>query len=64
MYKSLRVTLETWQAITRISAMTGEPRTKLIARLVEVEERYREHIAHDIAHSTGRSSKGDAEIPH
>jgi hypothetical protein len=38
MYKSLRVTLETWQAITRLCAQTGEPRTKLIARLVNAEE--------------------------
>lgn len=38
MYKSLRVTFETWQAITRISAKTGEPRTRLIERLVKAEE--------------------------
>jgi hypothetical protein len=38
MYKSLRVTFETWQAITRLCAQTGEPRTKLIERLVKAEE--------------------------
>lgn len=40
MYKSLKVTFETWQELTRLSAETGEPRTKLIERLAR-EERER-----------------------
>jgi hypothetical protein len=38
MYKSLKVTFETWQALTRLAAMTGEPRTRLIERLAREEE--------------------------
>lgn len=37
-YKSLKVAYATWQAITRISATTGEPRTQIIDRLVASEE--------------------------
>lgn len=37
-YKSLKVTLETWQAATRVTALTGEPRTKLVERLIKAEE--------------------------
>lgn len=37
-YKSLKVAFATWQAITRISAVTGEPRTHVIDRLVNAEE--------------------------
>ena len=37
-YKSLKITLETWKAITRIAAHTGEPRTRIIERLVKAEE--------------------------
>lgn len=33
-YKSVKVTRETWQRLTQLSALTGEPRTKLIDRLV------------------------------
>lgn len=36
-YKSLKVTYATWQALTRLSAETGEPRTQLIERLVKEE---------------------------
>ena len=36
-YKSLKVTYATWQAITRLAAETGEPRTQLIDRLVQEE---------------------------
>lgn len=39
-YKSLKVTLDTWRELTRLSADTGEPRTRLIERLVR-EERER-----------------------
>lgn len=38
MYKSLKVTFATWQALTRITAKTGEPRTQLIERLARDEE--------------------------
>jgi len=37
-YKSLKVTFETWQLITRLSAQTGEPRTRLIERVMKAEE--------------------------
>jgi predicted DNA-binding protein len=33
-YKSVKVLRETWQRLTQLSALTGEPRTKLIDRLV------------------------------
>lgn len=36
-YKSLKVTRETWQRLTQLSALTGEPRTKLVERLVNEE---------------------------
>lgn len=36
-YKSLKVTLQTWQRLTRLSSITGEPRTRLIDRLVDEE---------------------------
>ncbi len=34
-YKSLKVTYQTWQALTRLSSMTGEPRTRLLERLIK-----------------------------
>lgn len=37
-YKSIKVSFETWQALTRISARTGEPRTEIIGRLAKAEE--------------------------
>ena len=37
-YKSLKVAFATWQAITRICAATGEPRTQVVDRLVKAEE--------------------------
>jgi macrodomain Ter protein organizer (MatP/YcbG family) len=36
-YKSLKVTFATWQAITRISAETGETRAQIIERLAQEE---------------------------
>lgn len=38
MYKSLKVTFATWQAITRIAAITGEARSRIVDRLVKAEE--------------------------
>lgn len=37
-YKSIKVTFETWQALTRISAATGETRTDIMGRLARAEE--------------------------
>lgn len=37
-YVSIRVYLETWQVLTRISAETVEPITRIIARLATQEE--------------------------
>ncbi len=52
-YKSLKVTFETWQRLTQLSSITGEPRTKLIERLVNeaLKKRDPSNIAHNIAHS-------------
>jgi hypothetical protein len=33
-YKSIKVTFETWQALTSLSSKTGEPRTRLLERLI------------------------------
>jgi hypothetical protein len=38
MYKSLKVSFTTWQALTRIAAATGEPRAHIIERLARDEE--------------------------
>lgn len=53
-YKSLKVTFATWQALTRIAAATGEPRTQLIERLAREEE---ERIQRG-ERGTGRSTAG------
>ena len=37
-YKSIKVSFETWQTLTRISARTGEPRTQIMERLARAEE--------------------------
>lgn len=38
-YKSLKVTFATWQALTKLTAQTGETRTRIIERLVNQEYR-------------------------
>jgi macrodomain Ter protein organizer (MatP/YcbG family) len=38
MYKSLKVSFTTWQALTRISARTGEPKSRILERLANEEE--------------------------
>jgi hypothetical protein len=38
MYKSLKVTFATWQALTRIASITGEARSQIIERLARAEE--------------------------
>lgn len=37
-YKSLKVTFTTWQALTRIAAITGEVRGQIVERLARQEE--------------------------
>lgn len=37
-YKSIKVTFATWQALTRLTAVTGESRMSIIERLVKTEE--------------------------
>jgi len=37
-YKSIKVTFATWQALTRLTALTGESRMYIIERLVKAEE--------------------------
>lgn len=37
-YKSLKITFATWQALARIAAQTGETRTRIVDRLVRAEE--------------------------
>lgn len=38
MYKSVKVTFTTWQALTRLTAITGESRAHIIERLAKAEE--------------------------
>lgn len=37
-YKSVKLLFGTWQALTRICAATGEPRTRALERIVKTEE--------------------------
>lgn len=37
-YKSLKLPFPVWQALARIAATTGEPRSHILTRLVEKEE--------------------------
>ena len=64
-YKSLKVTLAIWQAITRIKAQTGEPHTRLIERLIRAEED-RLKIVSNTERNTNTGDTGDTggNIPH
>jgi macrodomain Ter protein organizer (MatP/YcbG family) len=55
MYKSLKVSFATWQALTRISAATGEPRSQIIDRLAQDEEQR----VTNTERNTGAADRGD-----
>ena len=56
MYKSLKVSFATWQALTRISAMTGEPRSQIVERLAQAEE---QRIVKNTERNTETAARGD-----
>jgi macrodomain Ter protein organizer (MatP/YcbG family) len=38
-YKSIKLTFAAWQAVTRMCAHTGEPRTRLLERIIQEAEK-------------------------